>query len=413
MKYMNMDRKLLRIGGRKAPKISENDLNKLIDAWLPDYQRRMNNLSCMTAGWGDDAVVKDLDKIHADLEEFKFYGIRTGSNGITYMWLSFHGDEQLPVYAMLYWDGKNIRAYIPGYGNTVNIRDRAAIDLYGPDTPIDIVYEEGGKQKIKHISAESCEFYDWATDVEVNETACAEAFSLRVKCVGSMSSAEVDKMCDALREQAKKNEEAEEAWDEECKKASAARIADESSVSSVTYQVDGKDITTNCSKRQKEFLAGALRIYNMAKEQVKLGDFVSCKDHIGVARKYLESDYKGYATIASGPTDEPTELLEVIKELEETIKKSPLSSWDIPKFLDDDPAMERVQVAEAILRDLQLKSGALSFDEARQMAAVVRFKMDEVLEFFVIRSMLGSKPFKDGTEPKIILEDYEPDEMPD
>lgn len=151
----------------------------------------------------------------------------------------------------------------------------------------------------------------------------------------------------------------------------------------------------------------------MTKEQVKLGDFVSCKDHISVARKYLESDYKGYATIASGPTDEPTELLEAIKELEETIKKSPLSSWDIPKFLDDDPAMERVQVAEAILRDLQLKSGALSFDEARQMAAVVRFKMDEVLEFFVIRSMLGSKPFKDGTEPKIILEDYEPDEMPD
>lgn len=80
-------------------------------------------------------VKKDLEKIIFDFENVyyphdsttneKFLGIQQIGDFTFYgCWAG--GDWEFPVYFILYWDGKNVRGYIPEKGNTFDTKWRTA-----------------------------------------------------------------------------------------------------------------------------------------------------------------------------------------------------------------------------------------------------------------------------------------------
>lgn len=83
-------------------------------------------------------IEKDLSKVIFDHENFEmepeedgwpakvFVGLYTLENGLTYLGACAGGDWEVPVYYIIYWDGKSLRAYIPKEGNTYNQETKTA-----------------------------------------------------------------------------------------------------------------------------------------------------------------------------------------------------------------------------------------------------------------------------------------------
>ncbi len=96
--------------------------------------------------FGDSKARKDLDKVEFDGENYvdeptsgdddlnPLLGIRTLKNGMTYWGIKAGGDWEYPVFFIVYWDGKEIRGYVPHHGNTWNYKTKAA---YGNEMDID------------------------------------------------------------------------------------------------------------------------------------------------------------------------------------------------------------------------------------------------------------------------------------
>lgn len=57
-------------------------------------------------------------------------GFRTLSNGLTYLGIVAGGDWEFPVFLIVYWDGKQLRGYVPKSGNPWNTDSKKA---YGND----------------------------------------------------------------------------------------------------------------------------------------------------------------------------------------------------------------------------------------------------------------------------------------
>jgi hypothetical protein len=139
MRFVNDDVKL-KNGGRNAAKISEEELWKKIvaraqsvgddcedeeddgydgeNAW-----RFVQNLM-----WCDPIIKKDI-KFNVDRENVltpedgydEYLGMHTLPNGLTYYGIIMGGDWEIPMFMIIYWDGKKLRCYIPSYGNLVNL----------------------------------------------------------------------------------------------------------------------------------------------------------------------------------------------------------------------------------------------------------------------------------------------------
>lgn len=82
-------------------------------------------------------ISKDLSKISFDWENFAYEGkgfadypcgFKTLKNGLPVIFLNAGGDWQYPVCMCLYWDGKNIRGYIPTKGNVFNVEEKCAYE---------------------------------------------------------------------------------------------------------------------------------------------------------------------------------------------------------------------------------------------------------------------------------------------
>lgn len=80
-------------------------------------------------------IMADL-KIPFDWENFEFerrsfgpyklMGINTLKNGLTFCGMCAGGDWEEPIFFIVYWDGKKLRAYIPTKGNPYNTQERRA-----------------------------------------------------------------------------------------------------------------------------------------------------------------------------------------------------------------------------------------------------------------------------------------------
>lgn len=85
-------------------------------------------------------VNKDLSKIEFDWENCEtedyagtqshFMGINALPNGMPFLGMMAGGDWEVPVYFIVYHDGKELRGYVPKDGNTYNLTTKAA---YGND----------------------------------------------------------------------------------------------------------------------------------------------------------------------------------------------------------------------------------------------------------------------------------------
>jgi len=85
----------------------------------------------------DGYLTKDL-KVEMDLENLECdpgdeprgmdgaLGFQTLSNGLTCLGCSAGGDWQVPVYFIIYWDGKKLRGYVPTKGNAWNTDSKEA-----------------------------------------------------------------------------------------------------------------------------------------------------------------------------------------------------------------------------------------------------------------------------------------------
>jgi len=81
-------------------------------------------------------VKKDLKKCKFDFENHevspelwtpqRLMGLVTLNNGLTFWGQSAGGDWEVPVFFILYWDGKKVRGYIPNEGNHWNKKTKMA-----------------------------------------------------------------------------------------------------------------------------------------------------------------------------------------------------------------------------------------------------------------------------------------------
>ena len=84
-------------------------------------------------------LAKDLGKVQFDAENVmysyngpdivgqNFLGVHTLDHGLTFLGVQCGGDWERPVYMILYWDGKEVRGYIPKKGNCWNYDTKTAI----------------------------------------------------------------------------------------------------------------------------------------------------------------------------------------------------------------------------------------------------------------------------------------------
>lgn len=78
---------------------------------------------------GDTIIDKDLN-VEFDWENWEtkegfcgsesIIGFHTLDNGLSYLGVTAGGDWEMPVFFIIYWDGQNLRAYIPTEGNYWN-----------------------------------------------------------------------------------------------------------------------------------------------------------------------------------------------------------------------------------------------------------------------------------------------------
>lgn len=110
--------------------ISEKELKEKIDSLIGDDRYSFfHNLKLK--------IEVDFENTYYTKEDYDFsmVGINTLSNGLTYCGVMAFGDWELPVFFILYWDGKKIQAYVPTNGNVFN---RTTKQAYGNDEDADL-----------------------------------------------------------------------------------------------------------------------------------------------------------------------------------------------------------------------------------------------------------------------------------
>lgn len=90
-------------------------------------------------------IVKDLAKIQFSDENMEVdnsgesgwppLGIQQLDNGFVYLAVMAGGDWEMPVYFIIYWDGKEMRGYVPESGNCYNHKAKSA---WGNEDDLDI-----------------------------------------------------------------------------------------------------------------------------------------------------------------------------------------------------------------------------------------------------------------------------------
>jgi hypothetical protein len=110
-----------------------------INPYEADYWVSWRNLT--------PTVDKDLSKVSFDAENitdvegaYKFgpeelIGFQTLPNGMSFLGMAAGGDWEIPVFFIIYWDGKKFRGYIPEKGNLWNTITKKA---YGNDDEVDL-----------------------------------------------------------------------------------------------------------------------------------------------------------------------------------------------------------------------------------------------------------------------------------
>lgn len=131
--YINGDIKL-RIGGRNAVKITTEELaQKMETAAIKAGETRLDTapnpcsrMTCIISTLHESVLANDnklnvsCENIDIDEQEDNLLGFHTLSNGFTFFGYTAGGDWGVPVFMIVYWDGKKLRGYTPTGGNLIN-----------------------------------------------------------------------------------------------------------------------------------------------------------------------------------------------------------------------------------------------------------------------------------------------------
>lgn len=171
--YVNMDVKL-REGGRKAVKISKEDLEeKIIDYVVSKYEEEIDMdredidlEECVKfLMWCDATKVHKDMKIKFDTENLDA-GVCETPDGFGYIEITAGGDWQEPVRSFMYFDGKDFRLYIPTKGNVFNRSNKRA---FGEDPEADEEFIFKHIESIIESSLELMEEYEMEEDLEMDD----------------------------------------------------------------------------------------------------------------------------------------------------------------------------------------------------------------------------------------------------
>lgn len=218
--FVNMDRKLIKKGGRKAAKISQDDFlshirvamakgdpyivedllddfrednnlddNDSIDNLLLNKYMLKNYINIYALREGCSKLDSDLNKVVFDMENYEsnnnsgnepdgnLMGLHTLENGLTLMGFYAGGDWEFPLFFIVYWDCKSLRGYIPSYGNTYNIDFKTAFG-----------------------SEEECDKYDEVLSKHYKDADDNDLLEYYIERQGDDSTAELDFNWEAIRE---------------------------------------------------------------------------------------------------------------------------------------------------------------------------------------------------------------------
>lgn len=120
----------LRQGGRKAVVGGREALEQFNTSDYHDYNEITEY----------PKVEKDIAKYQFDLENLDCLGIRTTKSGVDFLVFDGGGDWEYPLYFFVYYDGKDLRGYVPTRGNAVNTLTKAA---FGNGEDIEVNGENG------------------------------------------------------------------------------------------------------------------------------------------------------------------------------------------------------------------------------------------------------------------------------
>ena len=125
-----------------------------------------------------EAVMDDLKKVQFDWENYEYgngqgyngceniTGFNTTPGGLPFLGVTAGGDWEVPVFLIVYYDGKKLRGYIPTDGNTWNTKAKAA---YGNNYEGRISLSDGANLKQRYPEL----FEDRGAD-EIDHQDCPE-----------------------------------------------------------------------------------------------------------------------------------------------------------------------------------------------------------------------------------------------
>ena len=103
---------------------------------------KIDQTGCYVSYGLTSQVNKDISKVEFDFENYEdtngsgyngcetITGFNVAPNGLPFLGISAGGDWEIPVFFIVYWDGKKLRGYIPTDGNMWNTDTKTA---YGND----------------------------------------------------------------------------------------------------------------------------------------------------------------------------------------------------------------------------------------------------------------------------------------
>lgn len=182
-KKINSDPSLLRKGILSAPKISKDELKKIIidyylkneslielEGYEPYIDEDLEEDDLEIARYYVQPIIEfsrskvhhdiRLDSIYndfydgsGDVEEFPLEGFHTLDNGFTFYGFVGAGDETGSYFFIVYYNGNELRGYIPYYGNTYLVDNGIFEGLYEMYHEIDDKYSDWYKTgKVQALS---------------------------------------------------------------------------------------------------------------------------------------------------------------------------------------------------------------------------------------------------------------------
>jgi len=112
---------------------------------------------------------------HANFGPKELMGYKLGSSGLTYCGCCAGGDWEFPVFFIIYWDGKRLRAYVPTDGNPWNTATKQA---FGNDDEADL--KNAKKRWPKAFEGKTADDLDMGSDFDFDPKAIRADIAARI-----------------------------------------------------------------------------------------------------------------------------------------------------------------------------------------------------------------------------------------